>query len=100
MSNQSILYILFCNDLLSPQSQEFKRKRLSNLQFIRIMPFHTWERQHLFGISTNTSSNIEIGTYLSTQLTNRPSTLDALLFVEVTSKGIVYRHNLTYMTIG
>ena len=100
MSNQSILDVLLCNDLFSLQPQELECERLTNLQFIRIMPFHTWERQHLFGISTNTSSNIEIGTYLSTQLTNRPSTLDALLFVEVTSKGIVYRHNLTYMTIG
>ena len=48
-------------------------------------------------VTADTCTHIEIGAYLTTQLTHRPCTLDALLLIEVTCKWIINSHNLDNM---
>ena len=92
MRNQSFLYVVFSNNLLRFQSQELKSKWFSDLQGIRIMTFHCRQRHHFLRVSAYSCTNIKVGTNLSTQFTNRPSTLDTLLLIEIASKRVALRH--------
>lgn len=93
---QCILQVTFCYYVFGIQSQELEGKGLANSDG-RCIRFRLESAQQFLGIFAYATAEIEISGYLSTKLFDRPSTLDALRFIEETGKGVFLSHDFSDM---